>query len=474
MKDNEMPKAGELKQTVSLKGQTVLTRLLDAVSVYNIDISNYAIYNDILEYVDGKFVSLLGRFQAPTPCPMELFIEDTCKCITNDADRKKLTDYFNQDRLLKAYAQEEYEQSLEYEIFLGDGKKHNILHKMILTKDDAGSGIIARCGTRDVSELVEFGRSLNIANNEIDLGIGVIEGLVQDCSVIWLLDVKDHTMKLFRTLEKGYLPGAVDMGLELGHYDAILKGYVEKYVTEDEKERVLREADLSQILPIVENKGICQLDYKRYDENGKESYRQLMVVKPKNGKPAGKYIVAFRDIDDLINAAKEREKLITLSETDMMTNVLNRGSGEKKAGQLISNRKAGMLCILDIDKFKSINDTYGHAVGDKVIIEVAKCLKVAFRERDIVFRLGGDEFSVFAVGDISEENARKIFDRFFDKVDEISIPEIGDRKISISAGAILIDANGDNSFEDLYKKADSCVYDSKDFCGNTVTFYAGQ
>ena len=54
-----------------------------------------------------------------------------------------------------------------------------------------------------------------------------------------------------------------------------------------------------------------------------------------------------------------------------------------------------MFCLIDCDKFKSINDTYGHSVGDKVIIAVAEKLRKTCRDSDVVLRLGGDEFAIF-------------------------------------------------------------------------------
>ena len=61
-------------------------------------------------------------------------------------------------------------------------------------------------------------------------------------------------------------------------------------------------------------------------------------------------------------------------------------------------RKAGLLCLIDCDKFKSINDTYGHAVGDKVLIAIAETLQKVCRDKDVIFRLGGDEFAIFMPG----------------------------------------------------------------------------
>ena len=88
--------------------------------------------------------------------------------------------------------------------------------------------------------------------------------------------------------------------------------------------------------------------------------------------------------------------------------------------------------IIDLDNFKSINDTFGHGVGDQVIIQVAKCLKSTFREHDIVFRLGGDEFSAYAAEVTTKKIANQIIKRFIANLETIVIPELGDRTITAS------------------------------------------
>lgn len=72
-----------------------------------------------------------------------------------------------------------------------------------------------------------------------------------------------------------------------------------------------------------------------------------------------------------------------------MTGIRNRGSGENKITEYLVRKQCGLLCLLDCDKFKSINDTYGHAVGDKVIIAIADTLRKSCRDDDVVLRLAG-------------------------------------------------------------------------------------
>ena len=86
-------------------------------------------------------------------------------------------------------------------------------------------------------------------------------------------------------------------------------------------------------------------------------------------------------------------------------------------------------------------------------------------------RLGGDEFAVFADGVTDQELAISLINRFFDKITNINISELGDYDISVSMGVAFNLAVNNQSFEKIYKNADSCVYDSKKKEGNVYTFY---
>lgn len=173
-----------------------------------------------------------------------------------------------------------------------------------------------------------------------------------------------------------------------------------------------------------------------------------------------------------IDAEKQKSnRLQYLSETDLMTGIRNRGSGERKIKELLEVNHTGLFCLLDADKFKSINDDFGHGVGDKVLIAMANCLKKAFHDADVVMRLGGDEFATF-MKDITEiDQAVKLIEDFFENINAIDIPELGNRKISVSLGAAIKKQTDDWNFEELYKNADTCTYKSKKTEGNSYTFF---
>ncbi len=203
------------------------------------------------------------------------------------------------------------------------------------------------------------------------------------------------------------------------------------------------------------------------DNNNKWCRGRFTVVERKKN---GKLRSVLWMIEPIDKEKREREHLEWLSETDRLTGIMNRGGGEERIRQIIENGGVGMLAIMDADKFKSINDTFGHQVGDAVIIAIANCLKKSFRDVDIVMRLGGDEFAVF-VSDMNDKVvANQIIDRFIDRVHDITIPQITDRKIEVSIGAAFMNQTDIKDFETLYKKADSGVYRSKKVQGSYVTF----
>lgn len=164
---------------------------------------------------------------------------------------------------------------------------------------------------------------------------------------------------------------------------------------------------------------------------------------------------------EVIDEEKRREnRLLYLSETDSMTGLFNRGSGEQKVTAFLQEKTEGLFCLIDCDKFKSINDTYGHVVGDEVIVAVADTLQKACRKDDIVMRLGGDEFALYIPG-MKKEQAPLFIERLFGEFAKIKIPEMKGRKIYISLGASFSGTEEEVSFDQIYREADQAMYESK-------------
>lgn len=178
-------------------------------------------------------------------------------------------------------------------------------------------------------------------------------------------------------------------------------------------------------------------------------------------------MVAFESIDE---DRRQQEALRRIAETDAMTGVNNRGSGEQKIREALKNGKHGMFCLIDVDKFKSINDNYGHQAGDEALKAIAASLSNVFRESDIVFRLGGDEFAAFAEGVTTHEIGERILNRVFERLEMVNIPALKDSKVTISVGASFFPKSNIDSFEAVYRRADEGTYESKKHEGNFFTF----
>ena len=171
---------------------------------------------------------------------------------------------------------------------------------------------------------------------------------------------------------------------------------------------------------------------------------------------------------------KEFKKIHDSSIHDGLTGVLNRKAFNDRLKEEINraNRTKQSLCLImfDLDKFKRINDTYGHPYGDYVIQKTAQLLKNSVRNIDVVARYGGEEFMVILV-DTDKEKTIHVAKRMVENIAEFPF-EFNNVKerITISAGMAEFPEDSDNN-DSLIKLSDEAMYDSKKKGGNLVTIY---
>ena len=155
------------------------------------------------------------------------------------------------------------------------------------------------------------------------------------------------------------------------------------------------------------------------------------------------------------------------AEYDALTGLLNREAFEQLKLKLHENPSSLALLLIDIDVFKSINDTYGHAMGDKALIHAANLLEESFRKADHVLRIGGDEFAV-VMEKVQQDKPQIISDKI-DKINWILQHPQGDLpKYSISVG-IAFSTEGYN--DELFRQADEALYHTKENGRCGYTFY---
>lgn len=166
------------------------------------------------------------------------------------------------------------------------------------------------------------------------------------------------------------------------------------------------------------------------------------------------------------------------AELDRLSGLLNKNSYEERVSERLQNKvkdEHALMVVLDVDFFKPINDNLGHARGDVVIATLGKILRESFSERFLIGRIGGDEFSVFAL--YSGENRidmRQGLERSLVDVRGKFLEEFHEENArfgtSMSAGVVLMEEEGD-TFTELYKKADSALYISKENGKGRTSWY---
>ena len=172
-------------------------------------------------------------------------------------------------------------------------------------------------------------------------------------------------------------------------------------------------------------------------------------------------VVLLHDVTEMRGLARQMSYQAT---HDALTGLINRREFERRLEEAIESGQRGdgqhVLCYLDLDRFKLVNDTSGHIAGDSMLREVAKLLRDAVRDSDTVGRLGGDEFGTLLVGcplekarQIADDVCRAVNDHRFVWKDKIF-------NIGVSVGLVEISRES-GTLEELLAAADTACYVAK-------------
>ncbi|MGZ8350406.1 MAG: putative bifunctional diguanylate cyclase/phosphodiesterase [Allosphingosinicella sp.] len=173
----------------------------------------------------------------------------------------------------------------------------------------------------------------------------------------------------------------------------------------------------------------------------------------------------YRSLVELVRELEKREAAAQhLALHDQLTSLANRALLEDRLGQALTRfRRTGeqvALLMLDLDRFKQVNDTLGHNAGDKLVQEVGERLRSLVRETDTVARIGGDEFAIVQISPKGEADIRRLCERIIAVIREPFV--IGDReaRVGVSIGAVFATQEVSEASE-LMRKADITMYRAK-------------
>lgn len=189
---------------------------------------------------------------------------------------------------------------------------------------------------------------------------------------------------------------------------------------------------------------------------------------------SGLAIYTWRRLTQAVRANRRLIKQLAQESThDTLTGLPNRRFFDKWANHLLKKNmreyKPFMLMLIDLDGFKKVNDTLGHAAGDEVLIQAAHRLQKTLRGNELLARLGGDEFGVLVDGSLSHVELTSLGNRLIASLAPALHEELPDQAVGASIGVAQSPENG-SDIESLMAAADLALYESKENGRGRITF----
>jgi diguanylate cyclase (GGDEF)-like protein/PAS domain S-box-containing protein len=309
-------------------------------------------------------------------------------------------------------------------------------------------------------ELIKRSQEIQAANEKLREAEERLRVFVESCKdyELVMLDTQGHVISWNKGAEriKGYTADEI-----IGQHFSIFypKEAVEKNYPQFELES-------------AEKNGRFEDEGWRIKKDGSQFWANVVITPMYDSR---KLLLGFGKVtQDLTERKKIEEEIVFLSHHDALTNLYNRFAfTEKLKKELMrseQNKTSLAILMLDLDNFKSVNDTFGHHIGDRLLREVGKHLLASVRKEDAVARLGGDEF-VILITDIDRENlkdfARNLIKRF-NKPFQLDGHYF---KATVSIGIALSPESGVD-VTTLVQNADIAMYAVKEIGRNNFQFYS--
>ncbi|MDY3886868.1 MAG: sensor domain-containing diguanylate cyclase [Treponema sp.] len=412
------------------------------ISIYHVDLNKdlftiqqitKGLRNDVAEF-------------AQKPQTFSNAIKNYIKIFVSDDDKDFVTEVFEKDYIINRFKNESNfsirykvkpnpENQVYFEIYFVNASKSQDENIMVLAW---------RCVDEVMQRELEYQKFLKLELDDINkmykevLKFQSNGMLAFDAESKEFVMINDAAYKIF------------DISLEASEKEKIQQ-FRKKWSTQNAK-RIFQKI---LALPIDSEPYCFEFKVEHSDEKILNIMAQAKIIKSEYNKKL--ILISLVDITEKIQI---QEKLRILSEVDSLTKIPNRAFGEKRISEILKTEGEGIFCILDVDNFKNVNDTYGHSIGDEVLKTIANTLTKAFRKQDLVFRLGGDEFAVFAEGIKSEREAKKLVTKFINMLAKEEFGYSTKFKVTASIG-IAFRLLTDETFDSIYVKADSAMYHCK-------------
>lgn len=336
--------------------------------------------------------------------------------------------------------------SIEHRLLLNDGRIKWVKEECETDFDKDGNPLISVGIVTDITKEVEFLHQIQKSEYTLNSIINATDDLI-----------------FFKDKDFNYL-GCNEAFLKfVGRSKEEMIGHNDFELFSEDMASLFREMDIKML---EKNKISSNYEWITYP-NG-EKYYMLVKKIPffYNQTDIGVLGIA-RDITEL---HLSQQKIKEQSYIDELTKLHNRKSYNERIEELISLKKRYetpfSIIMYDIDNFKSINDTYGHKVGDNVLIKMSELIRSLLRESDYIFRIGGEEF-IILLTETNLESAIAVSTKICKSVEE-NLMHITNNPITISIG--LSEVNESDSEDTIFKRVDELLYKSKNTGKNKVSF----
>lgn len=361
--------------------------------------------------------------------------------------RLQLADMFRE--LPKIQGEKDFELSLEIE---GEMRSY-ILH--VKTVEEENHRIVRHVGIiEDVTEKLYLQRETKLQ-----------QGLFSNMKGFLVVDLhEDRVLRRSEQLKNLYQ--------EDDPYSVLFEHIMKAHVAETYQTYVAETCAPDRLFRAYrEGKRDLQAEFPCIDKTGQifwmESHIRMETEKETD------HCLAFIVLQDISKKKNAEQRLREEADRDYLTGICNRKGATEKINRILREPAVPgtvmAFVILDLDQFKGLNDTLGHKMGDKALIDVAHIMKHHFREKDVICRLAGDEFVAF-LRDIPADAIEKNVEVLLRKL-KLTYSENGTEvRITASAGVAVAPADG-TVFASLYRKADQALYQAKEKGKNTWCVY---
>ncbi|MEG2571199.1 MAG: diguanylate cyclase, partial [Clostridia bacterium] len=351
---------------------------------------------------------------------------------------------------------------VSYRILKKDGSILWVMDNGYLVEDE--DGLSNHSIITDITIIKQQEEELRMSEKRFSIAVNASSG------ALFEVDLKSQLYTHFENAERIFGVSAEKLMEDTREFAGLTFGEFVDAITTYFFHPDYRELAKSEMAELIKNRVTSyESRIRRFDGSYIWCRVDLSLTFDEFGAPA--CLVGFMsDIDDI---KKQSEALENKVQVDPMTGLYNKIAMATLSNKALSECQSGRhaLIVLDIDDFKGINDTLGHAFGDLVLIEASTKMKTMFRNNDIVGRMGGDEFAIFMKNVPDTANVLKKATELSGAFRQTYIGAKEDYKISCSIGIIMIEDNND-TFEKLYRKADAALYMAKENGKDQFVFYA--